>query len=231
MAFSFLSQNQGPRGLLIRKVPKIQIGDLADIDCVLEESHSFTNMVTDHPVENGAHISDHSRPEPDKLTMRCFISNTPLSEEQAKDAKRSLSKRDVTVDGVTFQTTAIDYIDGRAQNALAKLEKMRQEGALITVATALKTYGVKDNEGMMIESISIPVTKESFDGLEFTLSLKMVKLVTNRTTKVRRDKRTGKKKNLGDTALKGKGDFGPQRDQSRADAAYERGDVGALFGL
>ncbi len=182
------------RGIIIRKSVKPQVGELVDIDCCLEESHSFTNQITDHPVESGSNISDHSRPEPDRVTLRCFVSNTPLSEGQTKSAIRQGS--------LSWETTAPEYVDGRGKNALEQLEKMRQGGALVNVVTSLKTYAVKDNEGMMIESINIPVTAENYDGLEFTISLKKVIVVKTRTTRVTADRRARAPKKKGQVAKK-----------------------------
>ena len=186
------------RAIALRKVSPMQIGPVY-IDSCLEETHQFNNQVTDHPVESGANISDHSRPEPDRVTLRCFISNTPLSDQQQKTARRTgsftrLRTTNVSDSGFSWETTAPEAVDGRGENAFKELIKMREEGALITVVTTLKTYAVKKDEGMMIESITIPVTRENFDGLEFTLTLKKVRLVRTRTTTVSADRRVQKKK-------------------------------------
>lgn len=181
------------RAIAIRKAAKMQIGELIDIDSCLEESHTMSNQVTDHPVEEGSNISDHSRPEPDRVQLRCFVSNTPFSDGQVKTAVRAGS--------ISWETTAPEATENRGQNALLALMKMRDEGALITVVTNLKTYAVSENEGMMIESITVPVTKDNFDGLEFTMSLKAVRIVKTKTVKAT-DKRVRPKKKKGSTASK-----------------------------
>ena len=48
------------------------------IDATLSESHVFQNTVTDHPIEGGAAITDHSRPNPVRLGLTGMISNHPL---------------------------------------------------------------------------------------------------------------------------------------------------------
>ena len=54
-----------------------KIGDIV-IDASITETHVLENEITDHPVEQGANISDHSRPLPDSFTMECVVSNTPI---------------------------------------------------------------------------------------------------------------------------------------------------------
>lgn len=47
------------------------------LDATVHEVHTSTSTVTDHPVERGANVADHIRPDPDQLTMEAWISNTP----------------------------------------------------------------------------------------------------------------------------------------------------------
>jgi hypothetical protein len=49
-----------------------------EIDATTNEQHDATNTVTDHPVEKGANIADHVRPDPDVLSVTGTISNTPI---------------------------------------------------------------------------------------------------------------------------------------------------------
>lgn len=48
------------------------------LDVASKIQHTSTNQVTDHPVETGANVSDHVRPEPNVLTIDGVISNTPI---------------------------------------------------------------------------------------------------------------------------------------------------------
>jgi hypothetical protein len=167
-----------------------------EVDSCLEESHQLQNTITDHPVEQGFNVTDHSRPEPDRVSLRCFVSNTPLSREQVE---RSI--RQGNIDFTTSQAEAasgVVGIDGRGKETFDQLERMRINGELLTVVTTLKTYAKSDTEGMMIESLTIPRTRQSVDGLEFIANLKRVHIVKNRSTTQRNtDKRTRKKKKDG----------------------------------
>ena len=66
------------------------------------------------------------------------------------------------------------------------------------MVTTLCTYGVSSTEGMMIESLSIPRAKENFDGLEFSVQLKQIRIVKNARTQVKQKAvQTRKKKDDG----------------------------------
>lgn len=199
-----------------RAVVITKIGDLVEIDACLEESHSLANTVTDHPVEEGSNISDHSRPNPDVVTLRCFVSNTPLSSTQVRRSVRS--------GDVSFETSAAaeaapspSDITGRGQNAYLKLKKMRDDGQLVDVVTSLRTYSTSDTEGMMIESLTIPRTRDNFDGLEFSMTLKQVRIVRNRQTtqQKQKDKQTRKKQTTGQKIPENV-DYGPPQRKKTA---------------
>ena len=51
---------------------------IQQFDAVLSEEHERDAEVTDHSVEQGVAITDHVRPEPDRLTLEVFVSNTPV---------------------------------------------------------------------------------------------------------------------------------------------------------
>src|SRR5687767_4349391 len=48
------------------------------LDATTNETHEAPSTITDHAVEQGASISDHIRPEADRLTIEGVISNTPI---------------------------------------------------------------------------------------------------------------------------------------------------------
>ena len=48
------------------------------LDATLSQTHEATNTVTEHPVESGANMSDHIRPDLDTLAIEGIISNTPV---------------------------------------------------------------------------------------------------------------------------------------------------------
>lgn len=47
-------------------------------DAIMNESWDHSNLITTHPVEVGADITDHVRPQLDSCTLDVFVSNEPL---------------------------------------------------------------------------------------------------------------------------------------------------------
>ncbi len=129
------------------------------LDAVIQETHSYTNTITSHPVETGFDVSDHSRPEPDKITLECVVTSTPL-------------------DGSDSQVD-----EQRVADALAKLDDLRMNGTLVTVVTSLKQYS-----SMGVESITVTRDVKTGAALKFTAALKFVRVVSNKLTKVAKSK-------------------------------------------
>jgi len=166
---------------VVKVKPRVcQIGDDILIDVCREETHTLTNVVTDHPVEQGENISDHVRPEPDKVTLQCFVSNTPLSQTQVLTAIRDGSFKFSTTQG---QAIPIGAVDGRGGQTWLKLKKLRDEGTPAKVITTLTTYGATSTEGMVVESLTVPRTSKNYDGLEWSITFKKIHIVKNRATR------------------------------------------------
>lgn len=169
------------RAIVRTRIRPVKIGDNIVIDSCREETHTLTNTITDHPVEQGFNISDHVRPEPDMLTLTCFVSNTPLNREQQT---RSVQEGSVQFETTSSEGRQIGAVGGRGEKAFERLKKLRDEGTLVSIYTPLRNYGVTQTEGMVIQSLTIPRTRENFDGLEFSVTFKQVRIVRNRQTKV-----------------------------------------------
>jgi hypothetical protein len=188
------------RAVVLKKAPLCEI-DTIQIDACREEQHDLSNTVTDHPVEEGFNVTDHSRPDPDVVTLSCFVSNTPLSTDQ-----KTRSVQEGTTKFQTTSTSAVEIGDtrGRGAEVFAQLKKLRDNGTLVKVVTTLRTYGVSSTEGMMITRLSIPRNSRNFDGLEFSISFKQVRIVRNRSTRQSqpKDKRTSPKQKKGNQTTK-----------------------------
>lgn len=61
-----------------------------EFDCVERETHELRNTLTDHPVETGSPPTDHSRPEPRKVTLEIVQTNTPNTGADGADRARQL---------------------------------------------------------------------------------------------------------------------------------------------
>lgn len=179
--------------LLFRPVTT-QIGatgiGVIELDCTLSTTHSMKVEATKHPVERGAKITDHLRPEPDVVTLEGLISDTPVS--------RSQQTRAVQAAGVSLTTSAaapaVFGVPGYAAAALAKLVAIKDGGILVTLATELRTY-----TDMALTSLDIPRDARTGDALRFSATFEKIIIVTNKVTQLRpaRDPRANKQSKAG----------------------------------
>jgi hypothetical protein len=158
-----------------------------EFDAMPLETHTLACAITDHPVEVGANVSDHARPEPDMLALECVISNTPLTTVQQQRAIR-LGTVDFTAEN------ALEIMPDRANICYAQLDFLRSTGALLTVVTTLRVY-----ESMVIQSLTVPRSAQNSNGLHFTLALKQIRIVQNQFTRTPKVSKagTGKKVDTG----------------------------------
>lgn len=184
-----------PVAFITRQSPGVI--DTIVVDAIKREVHPLTNTITDHPVEEGSPISDHSRQEANKLTLDCFVSNTPLSLEQRQRIETALGP-------YGFATPSADdaaSVTGKPQASITyadlvftQLAQLHEKPRLITVQTSLRTY-----VDMAIESSTFTRESKTANGLEFTVTFKRVKIVKNKLTRivVAKDKRAQPKKKGG----------------------------------
>jgi len=160
---------------VIPRPGKISVDDTSIVmDAVRTETHDLANTITDHPVEEGDNVSDHSRPEPDRVTMTCILTNTPLS---TSDQTQKIRRGEYTISSVGQERGAIGDTEGVAMASWKKLKDLRTKGTLVTVATTLGDYTT-----MGIVTISVPRAAKNYDGLEFTITFKKVRIVKNKLT-------------------------------------------------
>lgn len=162
-------------GVTLLFQPFNAIIDTLVLDASVKEEHVGEVEVTDHPVEQGAAVSDHARPKPEELTIEGVVSNTPLNFIQAR--------RSVTSEGFTWTTSAqinaVRGTPGNAEAAYVTLRAMRDVPKLLTIITALRSY-----DNMVMTSLKIPRDKETGDVLKFEAKFKQVRIVTNAVTVV-----------------------------------------------
>lgn len=73
------------------------------VDATLQETHSFVNTVTDHPVERGSALTDHVRPDPVRVSLSGMISNHPhyLPQDNIGGVEEDSQTVDVNIPGRT----------------------------------------------------------------------------------------------------------------------------------
>ena len=157
------------------------------LDATLSHSHTYTNSVTQFPVENGFNISDHVRHEPDKLTMEGMITDTPLT--------TAISQQEVDSNILNYDATYAKYVHdkllkednyGRTFAAFKTLcdlagvsypdQNTIKDPQILTVVTGLRAY-----TDMVITSLSFPVNPRTGLALRFTIDFIKINRVTLET--------------------------------------------------
>lgn len=132
---------------------------LITFDAAISISPSGEVEATDHPVEQGAHITDHLRPKPTMLTVIGFVSDTPVK----------------IVQGQQYSPDT----PGPSHDARSMLEGRRLGGKLHEVVTRKKAYS-----NMALISVSETQTAQSGDAAQWTLQFKEIRIVQNLTITV-----------------------------------------------
>jgi len=59
-------------------VPDDGSGRIITFDVIEAETHETISEITSHPVESGVEITDHIRPQPDRLSLVAYVTNQPI---------------------------------------------------------------------------------------------------------------------------------------------------------
>lgn len=179
--------------------PPTAIGEMY-FDVVVSEDHERTTEVTDHTVEEGASITDHVRPNPDRVTLAVFVSNTPI---RSADAQLLPYVLDIPQPGqggfLAGGTSALlgaaaaaiglaksyptqltanvlqfigdtDYV----QQAYDTLTGLRDTATLLSVVTPRQTY-----TDMVIERIAMHRDKDTGTSATFEIEFRQIRIVSS----------------------------------------------------
>ena len=133
-----------------------RIGSFA-FDCVVEEKHDDTSVITEFPLEDGSDGTDGVVNKPFRLSMTGFVTDAP----------------------VFADPTALPASDKRPVAAYDLLRQIKAARQAIEVYTSLGRY-----KNMMIESISVQKTKDAGTSLPVVVSLKQVVFVASSVVSV-----------------------------------------------
>jgi hypothetical protein len=119
-------------------------------DAVLKLDHSNSRRITEHPIQTGANISDHSYQLPASLTIEVGMSDVMDNYRVGQWG--------------TSETTPTKSIA-----AYEKILEWQKSGNPLTVSTRLATY-----ENMVIEHVSAPDDVKTKHGLRCMVSFKQI---------------------------------------------------------
>ena len=138
-----------------------QIGDMK-VQTSLEEIHTDTLHVTEHPVERGAAIADHSYKKPSEVVLRCGWSNANLN--------ALLSIATGFFRGGTM--TKADYISG-IYSQLLKLQESRDP---ITITTSVRQY-----DNMLITGLQVTRDQKTSQILSVSATCREIIIVSTQS--------------------------------------------------
>jgi hypothetical protein len=131
-------------------------------DAVIRMDHVREWRITDHPVQNGASISDHAYALPGRLIMEIGMSDVMQS----------------------FQSGQWTGGNSRSVNCYQQLEQIGDLRIPFTLTTRLKTY-----QNMLVESLHAPDDVKTWHGLRARIQFRQIILgtVTTQTQSARPD--------------------------------------------
>lgn len=171
LGFIVAAGSIGIESILIR--PKRSIGPLV-AQVTLEEVHDDEVEITEHPVEQGAAISDHAFKKPARLRIRCAWSNSPSTSGLVDGVIGGLNS---TVTGV--QSLVTGNTTNSVRDLYVKLLKLQSDRITFDVFTGKRNY-----RNMLVKALSVTTDKETENTLAVTASFQQVIIVQTQTLSV-----------------------------------------------
>jgi len=140
------------------------------IDTTLSEDHSYSNNITNYPVEKGADICDHVKSQPERLTIECITSNTPV--KFISENVRDFIIQDNSNRAKLAFDTLLSYAGYVPSKQVGVDAKKIAEAKILTIVTRYKVYN-----NMIISSISFPRNASTGDALNYTIEFKKISIL------------------------------------------------------
>lgn len=197
--------NPSTKGVALPANQTGKVPNYLAMDAVISEAPSYTASPTESVVETGETISDHVTQKPDKLTLKCVISNTPVG-------LLSIAQ------GQTFQD--------RVGEAHRLLKALKASGQPCDWVGGLEVY-----HNMVIVEYSTERNKTTANTLTFSLVLQKILQVSSQLVAAQNFSPAAAANGAGGTKNNGSQATSPASDTSKSVAAklYDNG-VGFFFG-
>lgn len=140
--------------------PKRMIGTIA-AQVTIEELHHDDLVITEHPVELGAPITDHAYKRPSELTLRCGWSNSGIESLTSSVAAFSSAFKGGSLTGLQYATKVYD-----------QLLKLQASRIPFDIVTGKRTY-----QNMLIRSLATATEQKSEYSLFATLTCHQIIIV------------------------------------------------------
>ncbi|HDR9029978.1 TPA: hypothetical protein QDB14_004201 [Burkholderia vietnamiensis] len=139
-----------------------KIGSIT-VQVAIEEIYNDELVITEHPVEQGAQISDHAFKRQPDLSMQCGWSNA--------DYEALLGAAEATFDGGGLPSA--QYINAIYSQLLA----LQQARTPVDVTTSRRIY-----QNMLLQGLRLTVDAKTSSALILTATAKQIKIVSTQVT-------------------------------------------------
>lgn len=176
--------------ILNKEKVSLLIGDaiILEIDSTTNISHQKENTITSYPIQSGINITDHVVNVNPIITLECVISNLSsniidtLKTTAFQSAIYGITKNQL-VSAIVPQLSGI--INNVTNNNTKKnqryllLNELYKNKILFKVRTGLELY-----DNVIIQSLNFKENSSTLQSINFTMTLKQVKIVTTKTEKI-----------------------------------------------
>ena len=131
-----------------------QFGNI-ELDATLEETHEWMAEATMNPVEEGAPVTDHVIEQPDKIRIKGFITNSPITS------------------GISFSQIS------KTQEVVDMLYDLIKEKEPVTLYTKYRVY-----TEMVLTNVSIPRAAGVGDAIEFNADFVNIRKVATQSADI-----------------------------------------------
>lgn len=161
------------------------------------QTHESSSSPTDHPVEDGADVTDHIKLDPDKVSFEVFVSNSLVAAEETNmDGAREVAVAVPLPKSGSATVVGFSSTFNRVGSVYDELRNMQAARVVCVVQTRLRRYA-----DMCLTRLSTPVTNS--EGVRFSLELRHIRMVSTETVSapVPRNVRGNAAANAGQQAL------------------------------
>jgi hypothetical protein len=161
-------------------------------DAVVRQNHLSAATPTEQPVEEGADISDHVKPELDSLTMEVVVSNEPIFDvgtqmDGAKGGTQQIEiPNPIDIPGpvsipsnTTVSVFAFDQEFDRVRTVHGLLLDLLKAGTRLAITTSLHPY-----EDMVLTQVGAVKQARTGTALMATVSAREIRVVSSETVDV-----------------------------------------------
>lgn len=149
-------------------------------DATVREDHVSTATITEHPIEEGASVSDHVRDDLDSIEMQIVVSNTPIDVPSDHADGVAGSQQSVELrasDGSDLGSALALVFDGtlaRVRSVYEELLDLKERGQQLTVMTSLREY-----EDMVVKKVTPTRDAATGNSLVASVEFKQVSIVSS----------------------------------------------------